>query len=218
MKIACVSASNIEVARKNSASTRVCELIREIITVHAKTADVEIIALVNYKLKPCRMCGKCLNTGKCTHDEAFNQVYAKLLEADGIYIVCPHYAPIPSKMMILLEKFEEMAFLQSTNPPERKFGLAHKSVGVIAHGGQKQSEEALGYYKTALLDPLSNALGSVGMKVIGVDEKWPNGVTFGIKSIDKPEDSIFVTIDHDWADIRERIGPLVYKVLDNIAP
>jgi hypothetical protein len=79
-----------------------------------------------------------------------------------------------------------MAFLQSTNPPERKFGLAHKPVGVIAHGGQKQSEEALGYYKAALLDPLSNALGSVGMKVIGVKGQidWagvrpPNTQIFG---------------------------------------
>jgi hypothetical protein len=64
-----------------------------------------------------------------------------------------------------------------------------------------------------LLDPLANAFASVQMRVIGAGEQWPNGVTFGIKSLTMPPDSIFVTIEHDWQVIRQRIQPLVENVL-----
>jgi len=88
--------------------------------------------------------------------------------------------------------------------------LHGKPIGIIAHGGQ--SEGALPYYKTALLDPLANAFASVQMRVIGTGEHWPNGVAFGIQNLTMP-DSIFVTIEHDWQIIRQRIQPLVENVI-----
>ena len=74
-------------------------------------------------------------------------------------------------------------------------------------------EEALPYYKAALLAPLAAALVSAQMQIIGVDAQWPNGVAFGISRLYKPEDSIFVKIEHDWKAIRQRIEPLVEKVM-----
>ena len=126
-------------------------------------------------------------------------------------MVCPHYAPIPSKVMILLEKLEEMAYLKYCQDNTFRTPLHGKPIGIIAHGGQ--TEEALPYYKTALLDPLASAFASVGMRVIGASEQWPNGITFGIQSLKMPSDSIFVTIEHDWQVIRQRIQPLVENVI-----
>ncbi len=74
----------------------------------------------------------------------------------------------------------------------------------------------LHYYQNALLDPLAGALASVGMQPIGAGEEWPNGVTFGIKSLAKRPDSVFVDIQHDWMEVRERIQPLVSKVLSEV--
>jgi hypothetical protein len=54
------------------------------------------------------------------------------------------------------------------------------------------------------------------MDVIGVDEQSPHGVVFGITSIRKPSDSLFVTIEHDWEDVRRRITPLVTNVMARI--
>lgn len=211
MKIVCVSASNILPARQYSASTRTCELIREHLGEIDPSITVEIVSLIDYAMKSCRMCGECLPTLRCSQDEAFNQVHDQLQSADAVFLVCPHYAPIPSKVMIMLEKLEEMAYLKYCQDNTYRTSLHCKPIGIIAHGGQ--TEEALPYYKSALLDPLANAFTSVQMRVIGAGQGWPNGVAFGIQSLTLPPGSIFVTIDHDWEAIRARIRPLVENVV-----
>jgi multimeric flavodoxin WrbA len=211
MNILCISASNISVAKGHSASTRTCELVRDILAADGARANVEIAPLIDYELKPCRMCGQCFKTGRCANDPAFNMLHQKMVAADAIFLACPHYAPIPSKVMIVLEKLEEMLFLKSCADANYRSPLWHKPIALIAHGGQ--TAEALPYYKTALLDPLAGAFASVQMQVVGAGEGWPNGATFGIKSIALPAGSIFVTIEHDWDDIRQRITPLVRNVV-----
>ncbi|MCJ7737795.1 MAG: NAD(P)H-dependent oxidoreductase [Anaerolineae bacterium] len=212
MKITCISASNIEIAKQHSASTRVCKLIREIILArYPENVDVQILPLIDCELTPCRMCGSCFESGRCVRDEAYNDLFRQLEGADRIFIVCPHYATIPSKLVMLLEKFQEIVYLRSCADPTYRFPLSQKPVGIIVHGGQ--TEEALPYFKKALLDPLAAALASAQMQIIGVDAEWPNGVAFGISRLYKPEDSIFVTIEHDWEAIRRRVEPLVENVM-----
>jgi multimeric flavodoxin WrbA len=213
MKITCISASNIEVARQNSASTRACALVGELLAEeNLPDLEVDILSLIDFDLIPCRMCGGCVKAGSCIHDEAFNAVYDRLKAADALFLVVPHYAPIPSKVMILLEKLEEMAYLGWVQDPTYPLPLSGKPVGVIGHGGQ--GSEALRYYKTALLDPVSGALASVGMKVVSAGEDWPNGVTFGIKSLRKREGSVFVEIEHNWEEVRGKIAPLVRNMAE----
>ncbi len=214
MIFTCISASNVEKARTNSASTRVCEMIRDMLSERSQ-ADVRIVPLLDYEMKPCRMCGSCFELGRCARDDAFNAIYAQLGASDGIFIVCPHYASIPSKVMMILEKLQQMLFLKSCAEQGYRSPLYKKPVGIIAHGGQ--TEQARPYYKTALLDPIAAALASVQMEVIGAGEEWPNGATFGIKSLTKPADSIFVTIEHDWEAVRQHILPLVENVAAAVA-
>ena len=211
MKVVCLSASNISPARQHSASTHTCELIRNLLAEIQPSIEVEIVPLIDYAMKPCRMCGECLPTLRCSQDEDFNQVHDRLQSAEAVFLVCPHYAPIPSKVMILLEKLEEMAYLKYCQDNTSLTPLHGKPIGIIAHGGQ--TEEALPYYKTALLDPLANAFASVQMRVIGAGAQWPNGVTFGIQSLTQPPGSIFVAIEHDWQAIRQRIQPMVENVI-----
>jgi len=212
-KITCISASNIVGAKDHSASTRTCLLIKDTIQQFAKVkTDVEIIRLIDYDLVPCQMCGKCINDLACVNDEGFNQIHAKMKASDAIFIVCPHYAPIPSKVMILLEKLEEMVFLKTTDNPIYKFTLNDKPIGIIVHGGQ--TEDALPYYKAYLLELIANALSSLQMRVIGAGNGWEKGVAFGIQNITKPQGSIFVNIEHDWKLIQGRITPLVKNVLN----
>ena len=216
MKVLCISASNIEVARQHSASTHACMLVEEILGEESlPLLEVEILPLIDYELVPCRMCGKCLETGECVRDDAFNRVFGKMQEAQAVFLVVPHYAPIPSKVMILLEKMEEIAYLSWCQDQAYRFPLADKPVGLIAHGGQPGGQ-ALSYYKTALLDPLAGAFSSVGMQAVGAGEAWPNGVTFGIRSLVKPPGSIFVDIDHDWVEVRSRIRPLVKNMAEKL--
>ena len=213
MKIICISASNVEFVREFSASTKTCEMIRELIlTEHS--AQVEILCLMDSELNPCRMCGNCLETGKCVRDDAFNHIYQKLAEADAVFVVCPHYAPIPSKLMILLEKMEEICYLNWCQDQKYQTIVHEKPIGLVAHGGQPT--KAASYYKTALLDPLALSFSSIQMKVVGAGEQSPNGVVYGVKNLSLVPDSIFVQIDHDWEDIRSRLTPLVKNVLGQI--
>ena len=217
MKIVCVSAANIEVARHTSASVRACELIKELFLAEQPAAEVEIIPLIDYEMKPCRMCGKCHPSQRCAMDAAFNQVFEKLIAADGFFFVVPHYAPLPSKLMILLEKMQEIAYLSWCANPDYRFHLSEKPVGVIGHGGQESNPETRVYYKRMLVEPVAMALRALSMRVIGAGEDNWNGVSFGIRSLTKHPDSIFVEIQHDWADIRQRIAPLVHNVSGALA-
>lgn len=208
MNYLCISTSNIEPFRCHSASTRVCQLISEIIGDRAQT---ETLALIDYELNPCRMCAACRDTDLCVRDPAFNRVYQKMQSADGIFIIVPHYAPFPSKLMMLCEKLQEMAFLNSCRNPQYHTLLFAKPLGIIAHGGQE--EKALRYYQEALVIPIANALTGVQMKVVGAGEEWPQGVAFGIESLRMPEGAVFCEIRHNWDSIRQRITPLVDNML-----
>lgn len=213
MKIICISASNVELAREFSASTKTCEIIRELIlTEHS--AQVEILCLMDYEMNPCRMCGKCLEAGKCVRDEAFNHVYQSLADADVVFVVCPHYAPLPSKLMMMLEKLEEICYLNWCQNQKYQTVVYGKPIGLVAHGGQPT--KAASYYKNSLLDPLALAFSSIQMQVVGAGEQSPNGVFFGVKDLRLVHDSIFVEIEHDWEDIRRRLAPLVKNVLGQI--
>jgi hypothetical protein len=212
MNITCISAANIEGSRQNSASLRACALVDELLTAELPGAEVAIVPLLDYEMKPCRMCGRCCATQRCARDQAFNQVFEKMIAADGLFLVVPHYAPLPSKLMILTEKMEEMAFLGWCADPAYRFPLHGRPVGVIGHGGQETSEEVVAYYQKALVEPVAAALRSVSLAVIAAAEDAPDGAAFGIRSITRRPDSIFVDIQHDWEDVRRRVAPLVQRV------
>jgi multimeric flavodoxin WrbA len=216
MKIVCVSASNIEMAKDRSASTHACEIVRDLALaagaeLHAPTLDIEIVRLVDYQLTPCSMCGECYPSHRCTRDPGFNAIFERLTAADAVFLVSPHYAPLPSKLVILFEKMEEMMYLHSAADAQYSFPLNRKPVGIIGHGGQ--TEASVSYYKTALLDPIATVLAAVQMQVVGANEKWPYGVAFGIEDSHTLPGSIFVRMDHDWEAVQERLRPLVYNVM-----
>ena len=213
-RFACISASNVSTARRQSTSTRACELISDLLLTQDATHHVDIISLGDYDLNPCCMDGNCFVTGECERDPAFNRVYDCLKKADGIFLVCPHYAPFPSKLMMLLEKLEEIAYLNSSANPEYVFPLSGKPVGLIAHGGQ--GDHAVPYYQQALLEPLTNAFGSLRMPVVSAGGEWPTGVAFGVESINSQTDSVFVQVNHDWTSIRTRLMPLVTAVISAV--
>jgi hypothetical protein len=215
MKIACISAANIESARGRSASVRACETVRDLVGELQPQAVVDIMPLIDYELQPCRMCGECVETQRCAGDEAFNRVFEGMIGADAIFVVVPHYAPLPSKLMMLTEKMEEMAFLGlCADSQNYSFPLRGQPAGVIAHGGQEPTAEVIAYYQRALVEPVAGALRSVTMEVIGAGEEGHDGVAFGIRSISRCSGAGFVDIQHDWPEVRARIAPLVWNVVN----
>lgn len=218
MNIICISASNIKHAGDTSTSLIACKLIKEIINrsnidnAHAQ-ANVEIISLVDYELKPCIGCGLCFKHERCIEDNAFNDINNRLSKADALFIVAAHYAPIPAKLSMLLEKIEQLAFLKRFHNEDYRAPLFGKPVGIVGHGGG--TEEIIEYYKAPVVDTIWNALSyPVEMNVIGVDNEQPHGIVFSVKRVNKDENSIYPIQEYDWNDIEQRLKPLINNVLN----
>jgi hypothetical protein len=171
----------------------------------------EILALIDYDLVPCRMCAGCLGTHRCIHDEAFNQVFQKMQQADAVLVVVPHYAFAPAKLVMIAEKLQQMTFLHYCQDRNYRTPLHDKPVGVIAHGGQLTS--AVPYYQSALVEPVAKVFASAGMRPVPAGPDMPYGAAFGIRSLEMPADSVFCRIEHDWEDIRARITPLIQNLV-----
>lgn len=215
MIVTCIAASNVWGRGPKSTSTRVCHLVSELISESVgEQAQVETVELSGYKLMPCVMCGECIDAVQCVNDNAFNEIFAKISQSDALFIALPHYAPIPSKLMMLLEKFQEMAYLHYL-AKKNGYPLVGKAVGIIAHGGQPETEETLTYYINELIKPVANSLASVGMKIIGAGEDRPLGAVFGITGMTQSEGRLLPDFTHDWDQIKTRVTPLVEAVISS---
>lgn len=216
MLISCVSASNIKHAGESSTSLRLCNLVKEIVETCGKNkTNVKVIPLVNYELKPCTGCGRCFKKNKCIEDDGFNDIYSQLVKSDGLFIVSAHYAPIPSKLAMLLEKMEQLAFLPRFNNEEDKSPLYQRPAGIIAHGGG--TEEIIKGYRGVVINTIANALSwPIEMNIKGIDEDWPKGIAIPINRVKKDTKSIFPIQEYDWIDIKKRIKPLVHNVLKEL--
>jgi len=78
-------------------------LLSETMEVLGKELEIEIINVVDYKIKPCVSCRECLHGGKCIiKDEMF---YDKLLEAQVIVIASPvYFGDITGQLKIALDR------------------------------------------------------------------------------------------------------------------
>ena len=212
MHLVCVSAPNMRRARERSTSLRVCRLIARLATEARPDATVDVIALVECKLKPCTGCGACYQRGKCPSDSGFNQLYARLIRADGLFIVAAHYAPIPAKLCMMLEKVEQFAFLRRYNDEAYRSPLYGKPAGLIAHGGG--GEEVMDAYRAVALEPIANALSwPVEMEIVSLGDDAPRGVVFPVQRVHREPGTIYPIQEYDWADIERRVAPLVTAVL-----
>ncbi|HBL67817.1 MAG TPA: hypothetical protein DDZ70_03820, partial [Firmicutes bacterium] len=139
-------------------------------------------------------------------------IYARLSAAEALFVVSAHYAPIPSKLAMLLEKMEQLAFLPRFNNEENKSLLYQRPVGIIAHGGG--TEEIIKGYTGVVINTIANALSwPIEMNIIGAGEEWPRGIAIPVMTVKKDSNSVFPVQEYDWLDIKERIRPLVSNVM-----
>lgn len=215
MKIACISASNTKLAEGKSTSVMVCNIIKDIILKETKEyIDIEIIALKDYDLKPCILCGACYTNGLCTYDEEFNKLLKALGTVQGMFLVVPHYSPIPSKLLMIFEKVNEITYAGWINNPSYQSPFHNMRVGIIGHGGMVDNEANIKYYQDYLVTPIANTLKALSFHIVQPNHDNLNGVSFGLKDdtcLKKSESSIFPDIIQDWAMIEERIKPLILK-------
>jgi hypothetical protein len=209
-KILCISASNILMVEK-STSKEFCKIIVERIQNNFLN---EIIELRNVNLYPCNGCGNCYKTKRCDKDSDFNVIYEKIISCNVLFIISPHYAPIPAKLCMLLEKMEQITFLHWGKDNSYKSEVNGIISGIISHGGG--SDWALNSYKAMVNDTIANALDTIQISLIPYSEEWKTGISIPVKSVTFTEENIFPQQEYDWVYIQEKINKYVDIVVKNI--
>ena len=97
--------------RKNGRSSRIAMIAAE--EAQKLQADLSVAAysLADYRIDPCQSCYKCAEPHECViQGDDFPFLFEAMASSDSILFVCPHYAPIPSKMAALLERMEAVCY------------------------------------------------------------------------------------------------------------
>jgi len=175
LKILCISASNrLDAAGTNS--YRKCKVVLEEAEKHISDMRGEIIELQNCSLNPCTACSRCLHSKRCAIDDVFNDIYERIIACDILFIVSPHYALIPSKLCMILEKMGQVVSIRSSKDKSYQgetFGL---TTAVITHGATAVDEAAQKKKKRILNDPIAVALHDPQLNLIPFDGEWDTGI------------------------------------------
>lgn len=211
MKAICISASNIRNSYNESISYKFCKEVEKVLK--GEGISCEILDLRNYDLEPCIGCGKCFDSKRCCRDEDFNVIYNKIAGVDCIFFISPHYAPIPAKLSMLLEKMEEITFLHWWKDNTYQSELYQLPAGIISHGGG--SDWALLSYKAMVNDTIANALDTIQCKLVPYNDEWDTGISLPVCKVEE-EKGIFPIQKYEWNTIEEKIKEYVEIIVGAI--
>jgi len=184
VKVLCISASNnFKEGIKETSSFIICKRIVDEIKKKTPQADCHVLELKDYTLNPCTNCVKCLNSSRCVIDDMFNEIYEKILDCDALFIVSPHYAPIPAKLCMIMEKMESIWFHPWLKDNSYRPEIVGIPTGVISHGGIGK-EGGLREYERVVNYPIANWLFTIPkshedtrqLKLIEFDDDWKYGI------------------------------------------
>lgn len=104
----------------------------------------EMVQLAGESLSPCKACWACGGQGNCVHHkDSFQEIFAKMKEADGILLGSPVYsANVSSNMQALLER---AAVVADMNPGlfVHKVGAA---VTAVRRAGGIQAMDTMNHF------------------------------------------------------------------------
>ena len=175
LRMLCISASNrLDAAETNS--SRKCRVVLDEAGKHITEMQGRIIELRDYPLNPCTACSGCKNSRRCAIDEAFNQVYEEVIACDILFIICPHYAPIPAKLCMLMEKMGQIVSIHSSKDKSYRGETYGIRTAIITHGATAVDEAARKRKKRFLNDPIANGLHDTQLKLIPFNNEWDTGI------------------------------------------
>ena len=175
LKILCISASN-RLGEVQTNSYRKCQAVLDEAGKYISDMQSEIIELQNYSLNPCTACSKCLGSRRCAIDDVFNKIYEKIIACDILFIVSPHYAPIPAKLCMLFEKMGQVVSIRRSKDKSYQGETYGIRTALITHGSTAVNEVAQKNKKRVLNDSIAVALHDPQLKIIPFDDEWNTGI------------------------------------------
>jgi multimeric flavodoxin WrbA len=122
MKILAVSCSP---RKKGNTATLLAEALKG---AQQEGAEVELYSVSGKTIKPCDGCGTCNDTGKCHIQDDMQELYPKMVEADGIIFGTPiYFYNMASQAKTIIDR------TMVTGHPD--MSLANKVGGIVAVAG-----------------------------------------------------------------------------------
>ncbi len=135
-------------------------------------AEIELVTLAGKTISPCDACYSCDKTGKCHIKDDMEDIYTKLLEADGIIFGTPvYYWSVSAQAKALIDR----TFVFRTNRE-----LRNKVAGVVVTKNRTGSISALavfnGFFTIQKMIMVGRAVGLGSVEKGGV-KKDEEGMT-----------------------------------------
>lgn len=204
MSIAILSASQYSGSGDACASLRAACALKEELERRDGARPVRIFDLRHYGVASCVMCADCAVQPRCSRDAPFNDLLDGLRGFDDLALVVPHYAGVPSRLAVVMEKLQEMFWLRYCRSADTREVLAAARVGIIVHGGQVEGFEE--QYRQNLLAPLTAAWRGLGLRVL--NDRAPAPVCFGVLGYEEQSGQQFPASRHDPAAVRAAAATL----------
>ena len=113
---------------------------------HKDGIETEMVQLSGKVIEPCKACWACGGKKNCVHKkDLFQEIYEKMIQADGILLGSPVYtANISANMQAFLERASVVADMnRSENLLRHKVGAA---VTVARRGGALNTLDAMNHF------------------------------------------------------------------------
>lgn len=130
-------------ARKDGNTAILMEKVFEIL--NKEGIETEMIQLSGMIIEPCKACWACGGKKNCVQKEPFQDIFEKMIQADGIILGSPVYAAnISANMQALLERASVVADMnQKDNLFLHKVGAA---VTAARRGGALNALDAMNHF------------------------------------------------------------------------
>jgi len=76
-------------------------------------AEIELVDICDLDIKYCNACQACFKTGKCVHKDDFQELYEKIMDADGMIWGSPNYFhTVTAQMKTLIDRMADAIHCQ----------------------------------------------------------------------------------------------------------
>ncbi len=133
-------------------------------------AETELLELMDYQIKECIACNKCLSKAECTiQDDDMAELSAKLVAADGIVFGSPvYFANVTGRLKDFIDRSRPLHLVQNA--------LDGKVGGAVVHAGLRNGGQELAL---AILHTYLLGQGMVVASDRGAQDALVNGGAMG---------------------------------------
>lgn len=122
-------------------------------------ATTEVVDLAHADIGYCRGCGTCYKTGTCVQQDNFQEIFARVLAADGIVLSSPNYVVnVSAPMKAFIDRLADAIHCQLFTG---KYGCS------LATAGGSKSAEVCSYMNSVLQILGATTVGEVAVDIAG---------------------------------------------------